>query len=123
MGARRLLLLGLCLAQDLLHSELPPRVTQLIRSDSTVDSLAARVLRGILREANSTTPLQQQIEASLFHLRVRERMSDRIRYMVWGAEPNARDWHHSRLPRSLGFLLLLSRPIRLLRKNWTRAAA
>jgi hypothetical protein len=123
MGARRLLLLGLCLAQNLLGSELPLRMTQLIRLESSLESLASRVLRGIFREANSTSPLKQQIEASLFHLQVRERISDRLRYLVWGAEPNARDWHDSRLPQSLSFLLLLSRPIRLLRKNWTRAAA
>jgi len=123
MGARRLLLLGLCLAQDLLESELPIRLRQLIRSQSTLESLAARVMRGILREANSTSQLKQQIEASLFHLRVRERTSDRLRYLLWAAEPNARDWHDSRLPRSLGFLLMLTRPVRLLRKNWTRAAA
>jgi hypothetical protein len=117
MGARRLLLLGLCLAQDVLESVIPIRLRQLIRSESALDSLVAMVLRGMFGHANPTSPLKQQIAASLFHLRVRERTSDKFRYLIWAVEPNARDWRDSRLPRSLSFLLMLSRPIRLLRKN------
>jgi hypothetical protein len=117
MGARRLLLLGLRLAHDLLESNLPIRLRQLIDSESALEPLVATVLRNMLGQANSTSRLQQQIEASLFHLRVRERTSDKFRYLVWAAEPNARDWRDSRLPRSLSFLLVFSRSIRLLRKN------
>jgi len=117
MGARRLLLLGLRLAHDLLESNLPIRLRQLIDSESALEPLVATVLRNMLGQANSTSRLKQQIEASLFHLRVRERTSDKFRYLVWAAEPNARDWRDSRLPRSLSFLLVFSRSIRLLRKN------
>jgi len=111
------LLLGLRLAHDLLESNLPIRLRQLIDSESALEPLVATVLRNMLGQANSTSRLQQQIEASLFHLRVRERTSDKFRYLVWAAEPNARDWRDSRLPRSLSFLLVFSRSIRLLRKN------
>jgi hypothetical protein len=117
MGARRLLLLGLWLAHDLLDTNLPIRVRQLIYSESALETLVPMVLRGMCGQANSTSRLKQQVEASLFHLRVRERTSDKFRYLVWAAEPNARDWQESRLPRSLSFLLVFSRSIRLLRKN------
>jgi len=116
MGARRLLLLGLSLAHETLGSELPLGLRQLIRSESRLESLVAMVMRGIFGGANSSSALKQQIDASLFHLRVRERTSDRLRYLLWAAAPNARDWRHSRLPRSLSFLHFLSRPFRLLQR-------
>ncbi len=117
MNARRLLLLGLRLAREMLGSELPVRIRAMIEAESALEPLVAMVLRGIFDETNSKPALQQQIEASLFHLRARERMSDRLRYLFWAAAPNARDWRDSRLPQSLSFLLVLTRPLRLLRKN------
>ncbi len=118
MGARRLLLLGLGLAHELLGSDIPIRLKELIAAEPSLRKLEVNVLRGMFGAADSRSALKQQIEAALFHLRVRERLSDRLRYLFWGAAPNARDWGDSRLPRLLSFLLVLSRPIRLLKKNW-----
>lgn len=117
MGARRLLLLGVCLARDMLGSNIPDRIKQLIPTEPKLKPLVAMVLRGIFDEADSESKLKEQIKASLFHLRVRERMSDRLRYLLWAAAPNARDWRDSHVPRSLSFLLVLTRPFRLLRNS------
>lgn len=118
MGARRLLLLGLGLAHHVFASDIPIRLKELIDSEPSLRNLEVNVLRGMFGAANSKSALKQQFEASLFHLRVRERTSDRLRYLFWAAAPNARDWRDSRLPRLLTFLLVLSRPFRLLKKNW-----
>jgi hypothetical protein len=123
MGARRLLLLGLCLAQEVLGSELPAAIREAIASDSALHRLAAMVMRALVGGVGVVPAWKQQLADSLFHLRVRERMSDRLRYLFWAAAPNARDWNNSRLPHSLGFLLVLSRPVRLLRKSWRADAA
>ena len=117
MGARRLTLLGLCLARGILGCSLPASVESAIQNESALPPLVATVSRGMFRDGDSPSSLGQQVEASLFHLRVRERNADRLRYLFWAAAPNMRDWNHSRLPRSLSFLLVLSRPVRLLRKH------
>lgn len=121
MGARRLTLLGLFLAREILACQLPDSVNSSIDDEPAVQSLGATIARSMLREENATSTLRQQIEASLFHLRVRERTFDRLRYLFWIIVPNARDWGDTRLPRSLRFLSAFSRPVRLLRKHWPLA--
>jgi hypothetical protein len=116
-GARRLVLLGLYLAERLLGTELPDDVRRAIDADRIVRMLASQVIGVIFQKHAAASEVQQQLQASLFHLRVRERLSDRVRYCFWALAPNARDWSGSRLPAALSFLHVLSRPIRLLRKN------
>jgi len=123
MGARRLLLLGLGLAQGLLQTILPIRVQQLIRDESALQPLTDMVLRGIFRETDSISKMKLQVETCRFHVRSRERTFDKLRYLVWAAQPNARDWLDSRLPPSLSFLLVLTRPIRLIQKNLNASSA
>jgi putative nucleotidyltransferase-like protein len=122
MGARRLTLLGLLLAREMLQCALPDSVNRSIEDEPALGTLAGTIARGMFREEKPTSSLRQQIEASLFHLRVRERTSDRLRYLFWAVAPNARDWGDTRLPRSLRFLFMFSRPIRLVRKHlaWAR---
>ena len=90
MGARRLLLLGLCVAQELLGTELPLSLRQAFGREPCLKALLATVVRGIFREAGSTSAHRQQIEEYVFHLRVRERVIDRFRYLFWNALPDAR---------------------------------
>src|SRR5206468_1475891 len=121
MGARRLTLVGLLLARQMLHCELPDSVQRSIQDEPTARALAGTIVRNMFREGNPASPVRQQIEASLFHLRVRERTSDRLRYLFWAVAPNVRDWGDTRLPRPLRFLFMFSRPVRLLRKHLSSA--
>jgi hypothetical protein len=121
MGARRLALVGLLLANRMLGCRLPESIHRSIHADPTAGALAATIVRSMVRQANPTFSLRQQVEASLFHLRVRERASDRLRYLFWAGAPNVRDWGDTRLPRSLRFLFVFSRPVRLLRKHLSSA--
>lgn len=117
MGARRLTLVGLCLARGMLQYKLPDSVRQAINDDSAVRTLVASLARTIFREQKPASSLRQQVDASLFHMRARERVSDRLAYLYWAVAPNLRDWGGTRLPWSLRFLFIFSRPVRLLRKH------
>jgi hypothetical protein len=117
LGARRLVLLGLYLAERLLGTELPSDVRRAIRADRILHMLASRVIGVIFQQHAAAPEFQKQVQASLFHLRVRERVVDRARYCFWALAPNARDWSESRIPAALNFLHVLTRPIRLVRKN------
>jgi hypothetical protein len=121
MGARRLTLVGLFLAHKLLRCELPDSIQKLIDDEPAARALGVTIVRSLFKEQNPASSLRKQIEASLFHLRVRERASDRLRYLYWASAPNLRDWGDTRLPRSLRFLFMFSRPLRLLRKHLSAA--
>jgi hypothetical protein len=121
MGARRLTLVGLFIAQEMLGCELPESIQRLIDEEPAARALGVTIVRGMFKEQNPASSLRQQIEASLFHLRVRERTSDRLRYLYWASAPNLRDWGDTRLPRSRRFLFMFSRPLRLLRKHLSSA--
>jgi Uncharacterised nucleotidyltransferase len=116
-GARRLLLLGLCLAQGLLGADVPHRIGRLIQTESTLRVMVTLVLRTMFRPHTVGSALKWEIEGVLYHLRVRERVIDRFRYLCWTITPSQFDLGSSRVPTGLDFLHVLSRPIRLLRKT------
>jgi Uncharacterised nucleotidyltransferase len=112
LGSRRMLFLGLFLASDLLGASLPKGVLKRVKADAAVKALAAQVHERLFREANGLPGL---CEASLFHLRARERLRDRIHYGVRLAMTTTPgDWALlPPLPASLFPLYSLWRPVRL----------
>lgn len=113
LGSERMLFLGLFLASDLLGAPLPDEVLQRVWADPSVKALAAQVRERLFREADNPPGI---LESSLFHLRARERMRDKVRYCVQLAMvPNHLDWGLP-LPASLYFLYYILRPIRLTSK-------
>ena len=114
LGAERTLLLGLQLARELFAARLPESVVSDIASQPVIGLLAAQVSQSLLR-GNSVSPgLRKKI---LFHIRTKERLSDRLRYCVrllFTTTPV--DWQSLPLPASLSFLYALMRPFRLAKK-------
>lgn len=110
LGSERILLLGLFLARDLLGCALPEKVLQRIHADPVVKSLAAQVCERLLGEATGPPKL---FEGSLFYLKARERVQDKILYFV---TPNQNDRNILSLPKFLSFLYYPLRPIRLAEK-------
>lgn len=111
VGLRRTLLLGLLLAHDLLGAPLDEEVLREIESDRTVRRLAeesrARIFTGLPNLARRT----------LFHLRSRERLRDRVRYCaLFAMTTTPVDWATLRLPRRLAFVHYFLRPFRLFNK-------
>jgi hypothetical protein len=71
MGARRILLLGLSLAADLLHAPVPPDVLAQARADRALVRLAGQVRAALFQESGSAGGLR-------FFLRTRERFRDKL---------------------------------------------
>jgi hypothetical protein len=69
-GNRRMLLLGLLLAHDLLGASLPDGVSQRIRSDPSLRALASEVCAWLLRDTDSLPPL---VRSTLFYIRANDR--------------------------------------------------
>jgi hypothetical protein len=74
-GTRRLFLLGLALAHELLQAPLPEQVCIRIRSDNTVQALVKHVYHRLFEEP---TLADRILERQRFRVRVRERLRDRI---------------------------------------------
>lgn len=114
LGATRMTLLGLELAAGLLDARLPVAARQRIAADRGIAALA-RYVRGRLFQPPANG-LRATIRQSLFHLRVRNRPAQRLRYCMLAAAPTPRDLRSTPLPASLYFLYYLTRPVRLLCK-------
>jgi hypothetical protein len=112
-GIERLFLLGLYLAQSLLRLPLPESIRKKIEADSAIESLAAEVIERLFE--NDAAP-RSFLQMTLFHLRSRERLLDRIRFcdrLLRTSTPG--DWAFVSLPRRLFFLYHLIRPLRILK--------
>jgi len=113
LGARRMLLLGLWLARDLLSAEIPQSVLRLMEHEAAVAALGGRVRRRLF--AGRQPGL---LEGSAFFLRARERLGDRIRYCArLAATPYVRDWAVMQLPGATSSLYYLIRPFRMISRH------
>jgi hypothetical protein len=117
LGVRRMLLLGVLLAKELLDAPTPERIVLRARSDRAVRTLAAEVPRHFLADTIDGDDAGN-LATDLFRLQLRERPRDRLRFVwyrlttpsrpeSWSAVPIGKHW----LPVH-GFL----RPFRVLAK-------
>ena len=110
-GGRRMLGLGVRLARELLGVALPDPIAQAVTADPAARSLADEVIR---RYAGTGRTELTPAAAARFHLRARERLGDRIRYVVLlAAMPTNQDWRMLPLPPRLSWLYYLLRPFLL----------
>jgi Uncharacterised nucleotidyltransferase len=114
LGSERLLGLGVQLAERVLQAPLPPDVSREAQRDATARALADRVLEHLFDEAEWRPG---GWESAAFHLRLRERRRDGVRYCLsLLLAPTLADWTALPLPSPLAFLYYGVRPVRLLRK-------
>jgi hypothetical protein len=112
--ARRMLHLGLALADGLFGVSLPDAVRSRVKADRVADSIASQIERRLL--SGTMQPL-----GSRATFRYRRSMVPGVfsgfRYALrLATAPAAEDWHTIRLPRPLAPLYAALRPFRLLRK-------
>jgi len=129
-GAERMLWLGLFLAHHVLGAALPDAIARRLQDRSELRRLTDQVTRGLfiepggrpdLFERSAHQPLAARVLFHPFHLRVRERFADRIRYCLRLAfTPSVADWEFVELPSALFFLYHLLRPVRLAGKYLVR---
>ncbi len=114
LGLRRILLLGLVLASELLDASLPAEMRQAADGDAVVKRLAHQVEEQLFREHRAPPGL---FEGAILDLKMRERKRDWLRSGVrLILTPRSSDWMSLSLPESLFFLYYLLRPVRLARK-------
>jgi hypothetical protein len=120
-GSRRIVLLGLKLAHDLLEAQLPPDVLKLLTEDSAVNNAAERIKQQLFKTADGAAGV---FDEALLLVSLRERKRDRIRSSLrLAAMPRSFDWMSISLPASFSFLYYLIRPLRLAGKYGKKAVA
>jgi len=119
LGGKRMVLLGLHLANRLLDAELPEEVRHHIQTDPVVASLAPQVQEELFR--GHYDPDNLLAERPFFYMNLRERWQDKARvflrycpeYFSRMVTPNEKDRAFLPLPAPLSFLYYLLRPLRL----------
>jgi len=121
LGSERMLFLGLYLASDLLGMALPVEIAQRIQDDTAVKMLAGQVRERLFRGANGSPAVFEELPFHSFHIKVRERLRDKIQYCLRAATATTvRDWMLLPLPRYLYPLYYLIRPFRMIGKYGPR---
>jgi len=111
MQIERIVLLGLWLTKDLAGLELPEEIIRKIGRNSEIRKLAAKVYKRLFKDGRNSDGL---LEEHLFHLRLKEHLTDKARYCLeLGVIPNMGDWQYVSFPDSLFPLYYLIRPFRL----------
>jgi hypothetical protein len=114
LGLRRILLLGLLLAADLLDAQIPAEIRRAAGADLVVRGVADQVREQLFEERGAQAGL---FRGALLDLKMRERKRDRLRSAFrLILTPRSYDWMLLSLPESLFFLYYLLRPVRLARK-------
>ena len=123
-GARRMLLLGLALAHELLQTPLPEQIRTWIHSDSAVQTLREQVCQRLFEEQ----AVHRILDKLRFRISVRERLRDRIpiyRHLAKAVfvktfVPDNKDRELLKLPDTLSALHYLVRPVRVAQRLWSR---
>lgn len=111
-GGQRMLFLGLTLADHLLGTILPEDILQKIQADPEVESLADQVYKQLFSKVDGSF---KDGSNTRFHIKVRERFQDRLRYFFLVAiTPTTTDWLVLPLAKFPAFVYYLLRPIRLI---------
>jgi hypothetical protein len=128
LGARRLVLLAIGLAEHLLRLDTPAEVRARIRADAVVRRLVAELADNLCNPSSALKRLNGPyglVEAGLLYMRTRERLADKLPYLRFLARlfrewftmvPNECDYGVVALPRCLSVLYFAVRPVRLLGK-------
>lgn len=121
-GVEGMLLVGLVLAHDLLEAPLGETMQGQLLRQPTARVIASHLARRLFSQDFKR---HRPFERWLFHLRVRERPLDKLRFAGRSAvTPSAGDLQLLALPAGWSFLYYLLRPLRLIHKYvWQRAGA
>jgi len=111
-GARKMLCLAVALAESVCKVEPPTQMRALIESEKDIRELTAQVEAGN-RTVTHGIP-EDDLSRLRIHLSARERLRDRLRYLVIrGIKPSYNDWRSMPLPRCMFPVYYITRPVRL----------
>ena len=110
IGSRRMVVLGLYLASQLLQAKVSESVLRHARADRALKALACRVIDQMFADADDKMAASNQLAIALASM---ERRRDRIRYWAYRAiTPTMGDWGFLPLPRMLYPAYVFIRPFR-----------
>jgi hypothetical protein len=127
LGGARLVLLGTRLAHDVLGTTVPDELVTRLQGDRAVAPLASELRRRLfaqIKKPNDIRGSYGNIGATLLHIRSRERVREKLPQVSYvlghplraaraSLVPNYHDRAFIAVPRYLGFLYYVIRPIRL----------
>ena len=99
------------MAHNILGTVLPDIIWEAIKADWKVSSLAKEVE---LRYQQSIFIGSRPFMIPIFHIKSREKLFDKLRYLLFMNSPSIEDWNFVELPDYLFFLYYLIRPVRLI---------
>ncbi len=118
LGAKRMIRLGLCLANNLLGTPLPDEISEEIKTDKVVAKLSRQTIEKLFQ---TSTDLYQETDQGFFYIQSRERLRDRtLCYWRMATTATEFDQRLMKLPPRLAFLYYGIRPIRLIGKHGRR---
>ena len=117
LGALRMVLLGLAVAQRLLGAKLPPEIAQRMCDEAALATLVDHVEECVLGTGPQGHSRPELLQRARWHGEVRERVRERDRWQralfYFAFAPNRYDYEFVRLPRVLRGLYCVVRPLRL----------
>ena len=114
-NAERMFLLGLYLASDLLHSQLPDIVLKKISQDKVIGQLATEITATLFDGPEHHQATTRQI--FVYNLRVRRGLRSRLQYFLFTLAPTESDVSLFTVPARLWLAYYLIRPFRILAKR------
>jgi hypothetical protein len=117
LGSKRLILLGLLLANNLLEIELNPVIWQEIKLESKIQELVGEVKNNLIFLGEITEP--KEVKRTFFYVSIQDHWQDKLRSIIgllnhsgW-LNITKNDRNFLPLPSQLSFLYIFLRPIRI----------
>lgn len=120
-GVERMLLVGLLLADNVAGLDLAPQIRDRCRHDASARALAAEASRCLF--APRQTESGGLIRLHVFRLRSRNRLRDKLRYIIRLLQPHETERILMPLPAHLRAIHFIARPLRIVSRLISRPSA
>jgi hypothetical protein len=111
---RRMLDLGLFLANHLLDAELPIHILERINIDPELKIITLKIGKTLFPQFHRSSASRVNSDFSIFHMTLKDRIIDKLRHVFYLLFlPSRQDWRYFSLPVNLSFLYYPLRPARL----------
>ncbi len=119
---QKMFALGIYLSWKLLEAPIPENVLNEIKKDKNVSKLVEEVVAFMFSKFTNITEAKNiTARFSSFHIRVRDSLLDKLRYVLRLALcPTIKEWQYFPVPASFTFLYYFLRPYRLMKAGLKR---
>lgn len=112
---KKMVLLGLYLSKKLLRAPVPESILLDIAKDNLINKMADEVIAILFNKVSTQTSKSIPDRFSLFHLRIRDSITDKVRYVLRLIfRPTDKEWLYFPVPAHFSFIHYFLRPLRLL---------